>query len=338
MLSYSALKFFTVDPQPQRGVRDVINFFAAYGVIAVVQLFRIIFFRQLVIACAQEADSLNFRLRNLLYSVGDGEASIGRAMNQMCGRAHVVAQVLIFWLVELVQCVESALVAVLADELVALCVLAEFCHAGCQNDQLAAVGNRHAGTIDGLIAEPCGLELAGIEIDHAFLNAVLDEVNVLLLRQLDRFRQAASSLADKQAVHDAFALWGRADGQDEQNRALVQKVLHAVVEDLPHGRMVFPHHAEDGEDAAGIITYGLAHVTDAAKNPELLLALRGVNSNSEVPLYLRGQFTNASAFISGKIYRVLYSFTDSDFDEPERCVELNVDVADWTVVPVSPEF
>lgn len=67
--------------------------------------------------------------------------------------------------------------------------------------------------------------------------------------------------------------------------------------------------AEDGEDAAGIITYGLAHVTDAAKNPELLLALRGVNSNSEVPLYLRGQFTNASAFTSGKIYRVLYSFT-----------------------------
>ena len=95
---------------------------------------------------------------------------------------------------------------------------------------------------------------------------------------------------------------------------------------------------EDGEDAAGIITYGLAHVTDAAKNPELLLALRGVNSNSEVPLYLRGQFTNASAFTSGKIYRVLYSFTDGDFDEPERCVELNVDVADWTVVPVSPEF
>ena len=96
--------------------------------------------------------------------------------------------------------------------------------------------------------------------------------------------------------------------------------------------------AEDGEDAAGIITYGLAHVTDAAKNPELLLALRGVNSNSELPLYLRGQFTNASAFTSGKIYRVLYSFTDGDFDEPERCVELNVDVADWTVVPVSPEF
>lgn len=95
---------------------------------------------------------------------------------------------------------------------------------------------------------------------------------------------------------------------------------------------------EDGEKATGIITYGLAHVTDAAKNPELLLALRGVNGSSEVPLYLRGQFTHESAFTSGKIYRVLYSFTDGDFDEPERCVELNVDVADWTVVAVSPEF
>ena len=51
-------------------------------------------------------------------------------MNQMSGSAHVVAQVLIFWLVELVQCVESALVAVFADQLVYLHVLAEFCHAG----------------------------------------------------------------------------------------------------------------------------------------------------------------------------------------------------------------
>ena len=94
------------------------------------QLFGIVFFRQFVIACRLEAHTINFLLRNLFHSIGNGEASIRRAMNQMCGRAHIVAQVLIFWLVELVQCVESALVAVLADELVALRVLAEFCHAG----------------------------------------------------------------------------------------------------------------------------------------------------------------------------------------------------------------
>ena len=98
--------------------------------------------------------------------------------------------------------------------------------------------------------------------------------------------------------------------------------------------------AEDGEEAKGIITYGLAHVADAQNNPELLLALIGKKDGAETPLYLRGQFTGsaAGAFASGKIYRVLYSFTDADFDEPERCVELTVTVANWTVVAVTPEF
>lgn len=98
--------------------------------------------------------------------------------------------------------------------------------------------------------------------------------------------------------------------------------------------------AEDGEEATDIITYGLAHVANAENNPELLLALIGKKDGAETPLYLRGQFTGsaAGAFASGKIYRVLYSFTDADFDEPERCVELTVTVANWTVVAVTPEF
>lgn len=96
---------------------------------------------------------------------------------------------------------------------------------------------------------------------------------------------------------------------------------------------------EDGEEAKGIVTYGLAHVTDATKNPELLLALTGTKEDGGVtPLYLRGRFTGSQAFESGKIYRVLYSFTDEDFDEPQRCVELTVTVDNWTVVAVTPEF
>lgn len=95
----------------------------------------------------------------------------------------------------------------------------------------------------------------------------------------------------------------------------------------------------NGENAEDIITYGLAHVAVATNNPELLLTLHGTTSGgTEEPIYLRGQFTNSSAFESGKIYRVLYSFSDEDFDQPERCVELNVKVANWTVVPVTPEF
>ena len=97
--------------------------------------------------------------------------------------------------------------------------------------------------------------------------------------------------------------------------------------------------ADNGEGAEDIITYGLAHVENAANNPELLLTLHGTTADGTVePIYLRGTFTNSAAFNSGKIYRVLYSFSDDDFTQPERCVELNVKVANWTVVPVTPEF
>lgn len=96
---------------------------------------------------------------------------------------------------------------------------------------------------------------------------------------------------------------------------------------------------EDGEGATGIITYGLAHVADAKNNPELLLALHGTTAaGTSVPLYLRGKFTNSDAFEAGKIYRVFFKFTDANLEQPERCVELTVKVADWTVVPVTPNF
>ena len=79
---------------------------------------------------------------------------------------------------------------------------------------------------------------------------MLYEVNILLLRQLDRFRQAASSLADKQAVHDALALRSRADGQDKQDRTVAQEMFHAVVENFTHRRVVFSHHSLHPVDRA----------------------------------------------------------------------------------------
>lgn len=93
-----------------------------------------------------------------------------------------------------------------------------------------------------------------------------------------------------------------------------------------------------GDDAKNIITYGLAHVTEAANNPELLLTLEATKGGVTTPLYLNGKFTSSVPFNAGKIYRVRFSFKDTDFDQPQRCVELNVTVANWTVVPVTPEF
>ena len=132
-------------------------------------------------------------------------------------------------------------------------------------------------------------------------------------------------------VENAVAPWADVLSAEETELTLTPGQSKA-----PNGGEVA---ANNGEGAEDIITYGLAHVENAANNPELLLTLHGTTADGTVePIYLRGTFTNSAAFNSGKIYRVLYSFSDADFTQPERCVELNVKVANWTVVPVTPEF
>ena len=123
---------------------------------------------------------------------------------------------------------------------------------------------------------------------------MLYEVNILLLRQLDRFRQAASSLADKQAVHDALALWGRADGQDEQNRAVAQEMFHAVVEDLPHGRMVFSHHALHAVNCADHVRF-VDHIAAADADKQIFRVVR--HADDLVRHDLTGRDDEVIAFI-----------------------------------------
>jgi len=93
-------------------------------------------------------------------------------------------------------------------------------------------------------------------------------------------------------------------------------------------------------DAEGkIITYGLTKVDAAANNPELLLSFYGVNTGKQdTPHYVRGKFTNVEAITPGKIYRVLYTIPEGSWQDPERCVELTVKVANWQIVTVTPEF
>lgn len=103
----------------------------------------------------------------------------------------------------------------------------------------------------------------------------------------------------------------------------------------------------------GIITYGLTHATNVGQNPELLLSFYGVGADgSKTPLYLRGKFTKNAAgedlifaangtrdgLTTGKIYRVFFPILDNVWEQPERCIELAVTVAEWEVVPVTPEF
>lgn len=119
-----------------------------------------------------------------------------------------------------------------------------------------------------------------------------------------------------------------------------------------NGSTVEDSHTE-ADIPAGIITYGLTHATKVEENPELLLSFYGVGAdNSKTPLYLRGKFTKNAAgedlifaangtkngLTTGKIYRVFFPILDNVWEQPERCIELTVTVAEWEVVPVIPEF
>lgn len=103
---------------------------------------------------------------------------------------------------------------------------------------------------------------------------------------------------------------------------------------LSNGSALTGH--EDGEGATGIVTYGI--VSNAGGQlPQLVLTLTGTKAGVETPLYLVGNFPETT-FEAGKIYRVDFVFADADLEQPERCVELIVTVANWEVVPVTPEF
>lgn len=100
--------------------------------------------------------------------------------------------------------------------------------------------------------------------------------------------------------------------------------------------------AEDDTDGSkytgNMITFGVTPSTKAADNPELLLSFYGVQDSGKTPLYLHGKFTTSEAFQAGKIYRVLFPIKDGSWDQPERCVELDVTVAEWSITVVTPEF
>ena len=101
-----------------------------------------------------------------------------------------------------------------------------------------------------------------------------------------------------------------------------------------------PMENTDGSAYDGdMITFGVTKSTVAAENPELLLSFYGVGAdNSKTPLYLHGKFASEEPFEPGKIYRVLFPIEDGSWEQPERCVELTVTVAEWSIVSVTPEF
>ena len=62
-----------------------------------------------------------------------------------------------------------------------------------------------------------------------------------------------------------------------------------------------------------------------------------VDGDGTKPLYLATKGFG-QLFVAGNVCVVSFAFKDSDFYQPEKCIEVSVTVKPWTVIPVTPSF
>lgn len=82
----------------------------------------------------------------------------------------------------------------------------------------------------------------------------------------------------------------------------------------------------------------------AGKEPQLALRLTGDGT----PLYLatssfktKDEDGGAPAPVewkAGTVYEIEFNFSDTDFDQPDKCIDITVTPVNWVVVAVTPEF
>ena len=93
----------------------------------------------------------------------------------------------------------------------------------------------------------------------------------------------------------------------------------------------------------------LVYHTFAGDIPQLVVRITGTKSGSASPLYLATSAfydgaTKIEEFEAGKVYRMKFNgenrfaFEDTDLNQPEKCVQVTIETADWVIVNVTPEF
>lgn len=79
--------------------------------------------------------------------------------------------------------------------------------------------------------------------------------------------------------------------------------------------------------------------------PQFLAKILANSAGVDVPLYLKTNslrtqdgILNGAHVLAGNIYRLSFNFADASFDQPEKCVDLTVSVAQWSVNVLTPIF
>ena len=93
----------------------------------------------------------------------------------------------------------------------------------------------------------------------------------------------------------------------------------------------------------------IVYHTFAGDIPQLVVRVAGWNNGVEAPLFLATSAfydgtTKIESFEAGKVYRMKFNgenrfaFDDTDLNQPEKCVDVTIEPAEWVIVNVTPEF
>lgn len=93
----------------------------------------------------------------------------------------------------------------------------------------------------------------------------------------------------------------------------------------------------------------IVYHTFAGDIPQLVVRIAGYKDGIESPLYLATSAfydgaTKIEEFEAGKVYRMKFNgenrfaFEDTDLNQPEKCVQVTIEAAEWVIVNVTPEF
>ena len=118
----------------------------------------------------------------------------------------------------------------------------------------ASVGERHAGAIDGLVAEPGAVELLGVEINDGLLDGLVEHFEIDLEAERGGEFEALDIVADEEAAHGESAIGTAADdGEHVDDRQVAEEVVGGVVEDVADWIVGSAHDALHAVDGAEIM-------------------------------------------------------------------------------------
>lgn len=159
------------------------------------------------------------------------------------------------------------------------------------------------------------------------------EANTKTLSEIERTKITPEN------VFDYFNALEKTEGTtpwhwEEFSNAVLAKSDKTKVTDNPF----YYHFFVDGKAFTGDKING----NETEGYPQLLLKLTGYSgtnqSGTETPLYLATTTLNSNGtpiteFEAGKIYQVSFSFSEDNISQPDKCIEVTVKVASWTIVP-----